>query len=162
MVLTRRPRPQCIAQHPEAEDEAIPTAAMALLQTLRSRHVGVEWTLTMCTSNASSSCLSGLPSCLISIKCAVLRCQSSASMRLDSFVSRLILDESVFGIYLTLTRSERAKLVPQFEFDLRSAFVDSSTIRPYDKVSVLAFHWERRYWSRSSGFALCIYLFVFC
>lgn len=39
-------------------------------------------------------------------------------------------------------RANRAKLVSQFQSDLRSAYVDSSTIRLYDKVSVVAFHWE--------------------
>jgi hypothetical protein len=44
VVLTRRPRPQCIAQHPEAEDEAIPTAAMALLQSVSDfAHGMLEW-----------------------------------------------------------------------------------------------------------------------
>lgn len=33
VVLTRRPRLQCIAQHPEAEDEVIPNAAVMALST---------------------------------------------------------------------------------------------------------------------------------
>jgi hypothetical protein len=41
-----------------------------------------------------------------------------------------------------VTRSQRARLVPQFEFDIRQAHNDSSTIRFYDKVSVVAFHWD--------------------
>jgi hypothetical protein len=89
VVLTRRPRPECIGQHPEAEDEAIPHAAVIALLlrfTLRSRQVGKEWILTMCASIASSSCLSEQHgwSCVDQMRCVGY--QSSALMSLDSFV----------------------------------------------------------------------------
>lgn len=40
-----------------------------------------------------------------------------------------------------LTRTQRARLVPQFQYDLRQAHDESSTVRFYDRVSVVAFHW---------------------
>jgi hypothetical protein len=39
-----------------------------------------------------------------------------------------------------ITRSRRTKLVAQYQNDLRPAYIDASTIRLYDKISVLASH----------------------